>query len=194
MGTEQLSSLIVAKQNPVSLVHAARTAMAAIVSYAAARLLPLPEPYWAPISAMVVMQSTLGAALPVSAQRFVGTAIGALAGVAVATFFRQNLWAFGIAVFLIGVLCAVLRIERSAYRYAGITLAIVMLVPRSTRVWTIATHRFLEVSLGIAVGLLLSAVWPEPAFTASAARAPAPPSANGPATEGAQDSPSPRHP
>ena len=53
------------------------------------------------------------------------------------------------------------RVEKSAYRYASITLAIVMLVPRSTSAWLVAIHRFFEVSLGIAVGLMLSAFWPE---------------------------------
>jgi len=51
--------------------------------------------------------------------------------------------------------------ERSAYRYAGITLAIVMLVVRTQPVWIIAIHRFIEISLGIAAGLLMTAVWPE---------------------------------
>ena len=36
-----------------------------------------------------------------------------------------------------------------------------MLVPRSTSAWLVAIHRFFEVSLGIAVGLMLSASWPE---------------------------------
>ena len=107
------------------------------------------------------MQSTLGAAPPISVQRFVGTGIGAAVGAVTATWFRGNPWAFGTAVLLTGVLCAVLRVERSAYRHASITLAIVMLVPRSTSGWLIATHRFFEVSLGIAVGLMLSAFWPE---------------------------------
>jgi uncharacterized membrane protein YgaE (UPF0421/DUF939 family) len=107
------------------------------------------------------MQSTLGAALPISVQRFAGTAIGAAVAALTATYFPGNLWVFGVAVFLIGVLCAVLHIETSAYRYASITLAIVMLVTRSTSAWRIAIDRFFEVSLGIAVGLMLSALWPE---------------------------------
>jgi uncharacterized membrane protein YccC len=146
-----------------------------MLSYLAARLFRLPEAYWAPISTFIVMQSTLGAALPVSVQRFAGTGLGAVAGGATVTFFGGSLWGFGIAVFLIGVLCAVLRVERSAYRYACITLAIVMLVTRSTGVWLIAMHRFFEVSLGIVVGLLLSAVWPErPARVLRPPRAPSP--------------------
>ena len=157
----QLSKLIFTRENPSSLLNAARTAVAAIVSYLVARLFGLPEAYWAAISTLIVMQSTLGAALPVSVQRFAGTAIGAAVGAATATYLPGSVWAFGIAIFLVGILCAGFRVERSAYRYASITLAIVMLVPRSTSAWLVAIHRFFEVSLGIAVGLMLSAFWPE---------------------------------
>jgi uncharacterized membrane protein YccC len=157
----KLSALIVARDNPPSLIHAARTAVAAVASYLIAHVLRLPEAYWASVSTLIVMQSTLGAALPISVQRFVGTAIGAAAGAVAATYVPGNVWAFGVALFVIGALCTVLRVERSAYRYAGITLAIIVLVPRSTGAWFIAIHRFFEVSLGIAVGLALTALWPE---------------------------------
>ncbi|MGD0222479.1 MAG: FUSC family protein [Terriglobia bacterium] len=43
------------------LVHTLRTAVAAVGSVLIARLLRLPESYWAAITTMVVMQSTLGA-------------------------------------------------------------------------------------------------------------------------------------
>jgi uncharacterized membrane protein YccC len=161
MQPRPLTNWLVARKNPSSLLHAARTAVAAVVSYLVARLFHLPEAYWAPITTLIVMQSTLGAALPVSAQRLAGTALGALVGAAAATAFSGSVWAFGVAVFLIGLLCAAFRVERSAYRYASITVAILLLVPRSTSGWQIAMHRFFEVSLGIAVGLALSALWPE---------------------------------
>jgi uncharacterized membrane protein YccC len=161
MEIEEVRSLIVARENPCSLVHAVRTALAAVLSYLIARLFRLPEAYWATISTLIVMQSTMGAALPVSVQRFVGTGIGAAVGAAVATYFPGSLWAFGVAVLLVGLVFAVFRVERSAYRYTSITLAVVMLVTRSANYWLIAIHRFFEVSLGILVGLLLSAFWPE---------------------------------
>jgi uncharacterized membrane protein YccC len=160
-GDRQLSKFIVAKENPSSLVHAARTTGAAVLSYLIARLFRLPEAYWAPISTLIGMQSTLGASVPVSVQYFAGTAVGAMVGAVAATYFRESVWAFGIAVFMTGLFCAILRVERGAYRYATTTLVIVMLVTRSTSAWRIAIHRFFEVSIGIAVGLLLSALWPE---------------------------------
>jgi len=135
--------------------------VAAVASYLVARLFHLPEAYWAAMSALIAMQSGLGTALPISVQYFVGTGIGAAVGAVTAAHFGDSVWAFGLAVFLIGLLCAVLRVERSAYRYASVTLVIVMLITRSTGVWVIAIHRFFEVSLGIVVGLLLSEFWPE---------------------------------
>jgi hypothetical protein len=51
--------------------------------------------------------------------------------------------------------------EKSAYRYASITLAIIVLIPRSNAAWVVALHRFFEVSVGISVALALAALWPE---------------------------------
>ena len=144
------------------LIHSARTTVAAVASLVIAGLFKLPEAYWAAVTTMIVMQSTLGAALTVSKQRLAGTALGAAAGALLATYTGQNVIAFGVGLLLLGVICAGLRIERNAYRYAGITLAIVMLVTRTQPAWIIAVHRFIEISLGIAVGLILTAIWPEP--------------------------------
>ena len=142
------------------VAHAARTAIAAGASLASARLLRLPEAYWAPITTMVVMQSTLGAAWDVSKKRFLGTALGAAVGGLLATYVAPRLVTFTVTIFALGLVCALLRLDHSAYRFAGITLAIVMLVVRTAPPWVIAAHRFAEVSLGIAVALLLTALWP----------------------------------
>jgi uncharacterized membrane protein YgaE (UPF0421/DUF939 family) len=138
-----------------------RTAVAAVVSLLADRLMKLPQAYWAPITAIVVIQSTLGAALKVSGQRFAGTALGAVTGALLSTYFGNGVIAFTAGVFALGLLSAALHIDRSAYRFAGITVSIVMLIPGGAPPWVIGLHRFTEVSVGILVGLLLTAVWPE---------------------------------
>jgi len=143
------------------VVHSVRTAVAAMASVLAAGLFRLPETYWAPITTLVITQSSLGAALTVSWQRVVGTLLGALVGGLVASHFGPHVLVFGASVFLLGLLCAVARSDRSAYRFAGVTLAIVLLVPRTGLAWHIAFHRFAEVSIGIGVALLLAWVWPE---------------------------------
>jgi uncharacterized membrane protein YccC len=144
------------------VLHSARTAVAAVGSLVIARSCRLPEPYWAAVTTIVIMQSTLGAAWTVSKQRFAGTALGAAMGALLTAYTTQVVAAFGAGVFVLGVICALLRIGRNAFRYAGITLAIVMLIARAEPAWMIAIHRFLEISVGIAIGLALTAVWPEP--------------------------------
>ena len=149
------------RENLPSVIHSIRTAIAATVSLAVARLFGLPEAYWAAIATLVVMQSTLSATLLISIERIAATALGALAGALVASYFTGNLLAFAAAVFVLGLLCARFRMERTAYRYAGVTLAIIVLIPRPHAAWIIALHRFFEVSVGILVALVLVAVWPE---------------------------------
>jgi len=48
-------------------------------------------------------------------------------------------------------------LQRAARRVSVITLLIVMLITRVQNQWIIAMHRFTEVSIGIAVGLAISA-------------------------------------
>jgi uncharacterized membrane protein YgaE (UPF0421/DUF939 family) len=107
------------------------------------------------------MQSTLGATLTLSIERIVATAVGASVGALEANYCGANLIAFALAIVFTGVLSIAFRLEKTAYRYASITLAIVVLIPRSNPPWYVALHRFIEVSVGIIVALAVVAIWPE---------------------------------
>jgi uncharacterized membrane protein YccC len=149
------------EKNLPSITHAIRTAVAATVSVVIARLVQMPEAYWAAIATLVVMQSTLGATLTLSLERIVATAVGASVGALEASYFGANLFAFAVAIILTGLLSIAFRLEKTAYRYASVTLAIIVLIPRSAAPWIIALHRFIEVSVGIIVALAVVALWPE---------------------------------
>jgi uncharacterized membrane protein YgaE (UPF0421/DUF939 family) len=149
------------KEELPSLSHALRTAVAATLSVVIARLVGMPEAYWAAIATLVVMQSTLGATLTLSIERIVATAVGASVGAIESNYFGANLIAFAVAIFLLGILSFTFRLEKTAYRYASITLAIIVLIPRVNAPWNVATHRFIEVSVGILVALAFVAVWRE---------------------------------
>lgn len=150
------------------VVHSLRTAVAAVVSVAVAGLARLPEAYWAPVTTLVIAQSSLGAALAISRQRFAGTALGAAVSALVATYFGPRVFVFGGCVFLLGLLCALAHLDRNAYRFGGVTSAIVLLIPRAAPAWKTAFDRFAEVSIGIGVALLLAMVWPEVEHAAAA--------------------------
>jgi len=143
------------------LLHSLRTAVVAVTSLLVARLFRLPESYWAPITTVVITQSSLGGAFSISWQRFVGTILGALIGGIVATYFGPHILVYAICIFLLGIVCALTRSQYSAYRFGAVALTIVVLIPRTTAPWTIAFHRFAEVSIGIGVALFFTIVWPE---------------------------------
>ena len=156
----------ISKWGPLA-VHSARTAIAAVASILAARLVRLPEVYWAPITSIVITQSSLGAALSVSGERLVGTVLGTVIGAIAATYFGSNVLVFGAGVFILGLLSAAAHSNRNAYRFAGVTLAIVQLVPWAGTPWYFALHRFTEVCIGIGMALIFSVVWPEQEETVS---------------------------
>jgi uncharacterized membrane protein YgaE (UPF0421/DUF939 family) len=126
-----------------------------------ARSLNLPEFYWAPISTIVVILFVTDP-LIVAWLRFAGTALGAFVAALIATWFQPRWIVYGAGIFICGILCALLRIG-TAYRFAAITLSIVLLIGPGHAPWTVALHRFIEVSLGIAVALVATKIWRIPA-------------------------------
>jgi uncharacterized membrane protein YgaE (UPF0421/DUF939 family) len=150
----------VKKLAATTLLDAARTTVAAVLAMLLARLLRLPEFYWAPISAIVIIQSTIDPRI-IAWQRFAGTALGAAMGALIATVFPaspSNAWVYGGAIFLCGVICVLLRF-RGAYRFAAITLSIILLIVHTRVATIVAWHRFVEVSLGIGVALAIALLW-----------------------------------
>ena len=143
-----------------SLEQLARTTVAAMLSLYLANLLKLPESYWAAITSLIVMQSTFGDTLTVSGQRFAGTAMGAVAGALLSRYFGPSPLVFGAGVLILGVICLLLHLGRAASALANVTLALVVLVGTAETAFALAVHRFVEVSLGIVVALLLTWLWP----------------------------------
>lgn len=142
-------------------IHSARTAVTAVALMLVAQSLKLPEFYWAPISAIVILLSTINP-MTLAWQRFVGTALGAAIGALAATYFHPNWMVYGAGMFVCGIVSALLQIG-TAYRFAAITLTIVLLIAHTSSPWIVAMHRFIEVSVGIAVALLVTIIWPAPA-------------------------------
>src|ERR1700730_120913 len=117
------------KENLPSISHAFRTTVAATISILLGRLVGLPEAYWAAIATVVVMQSPLGATVPLAIERIVASALGASVGAIESTHFGANLFVFALAMLLLGLISFVLRLEKVGYSYACITLVIIVLIP-----------------------------------------------------------------
>jgi uncharacterized membrane protein YccC len=142
------------------LIMSLRTGFATVISLLLARALKLPEFYWAPISTIVVLLSTIDP-LTLAWQRFVGTALGAAVGALIASWLPPNWAVYGLGIVGCGVLSSILRLHY-AYRFTAITFTIVLLIRHTAAPWIVAVHRFVEVSLGIAVALAVALIWRVP--------------------------------
>src|SRR6202522_3378716 len=141
--------------SPANFRLAIKTALAGCLGMYFASLLHMPQPYWAAISAMIVMQINLGAAAKQSWIRFAATALGAAVSIPFMAVPGQRLLVFGVAVFVTVVLCTILHLE-DGKRLAAVTISIIMLVPNIGRPWVPALNRFLEVSFGILIALVVA--------------------------------------
>lgn len=143
-----------------SAKQAIKTAVAGVISLYFTDLFHLPQGYWAAITALIVMQSNVGATLNASRTRLAGTAVGAVVGGLFAATFGMNMLGFALAVAIAFFVCDLLHLAESQ-RLATVTIAIIMLIGSAKSAWIIALHRFTEVALGILVALVVSlTLWP----------------------------------
>jgi len=142
----------------MGLLPGLRTAIAAGLAYWLTELLHLPGGYWAAISAIVVMQSEVGATVTASRDRLAGTAIGAIVGWLTARTWHQHVMVFALGVMVVMLLCSLLP-YKNAGRLGGVTVAVIVLIPRPGPIWHIAVERFLEVSFGIFISLGVALAW-----------------------------------
>jgi uncharacterized membrane protein YccC len=136
------------------LIQAAKTALAATLTWWLAMSFGLHDGYWGAISAIIVLQSNFGATVSASRDRLLGTLIGALFGFAFSLVGFLP-WNFLFAVLTAVVVCGLLGL-RSSSRLAGVTIAIIMLVQVKGSHWLLPLHRVTEVLMGIVMAIAVS--------------------------------------
>ena len=114
----------------------------------------LHDGYWGSISAIIVLQSNVGATVTASRDRLLGTFMGAAFGFAFSVFGAPP-WNYILAVLLAIIVCGLLGLRNSS-RLAAVTITIIMLVPKSGPRWELALDRVGEVLLGIVVALAVT--------------------------------------
>jgi uncharacterized membrane protein YccC len=136
------------------VIDAAKTALAAALCWWLALRFGLHDGYWGSISAIIVLQSNVGATVTASRDRFIGTLMGAGFGFAFSVFGAPP-WNYIFAVLLAIVVCGLLSLRNSS-RLAAVTITIIMLVPSHGTRGGLALDRVGEVLLGIIVALAVS--------------------------------------
>lgn len=136
---------------------AVRSAVAATLAVALARLLGLAFPIYAMIAAVIVMDLSPARTRRLAWQRIAGTVLGGAIGAALSLAGASE-WVIFLGIAAAMLACVALRLEDAA-KLAGYVAAIVLLDHTATP-WTYAGWRVAETLLGIAVAVGVSAVPP----------------------------------
>lgn len=141
------------------LMLALRVTIAGFVAFALAHALSLPQGFWAVITAVIVMQASVGGSLKAAIDRFLGTFAGAVYGAAVAAFVpHQTVVQLGLTVVVALAPLAFLAAVNASFRVAPITALIVLLATTSQALGPLASaiERVLEITLGNVVGVAVA--------------------------------------
>jgi uncharacterized membrane protein YccC len=138
---------------------ALRVTIAGTLAFAVTRFFELPQGYWAVITAVVVMQASVGGSLKAAVERFTGTLAGAVYGGIVAALLPHgSTLSLGVTIVLALFPLALLAAIKPAFRVAPITSLIMLLPPTGQAIGPLASviDRVLEITLGNIVGVVVS--------------------------------------
>lgn len=139
-----------------------RVTMAGLVAFAVNHVFHLPQGYWTVLTAVLVVQGSVGGSIKVAVDRMIGTVGGAVYGAIVASLLPQA--SFGESATALGaglVPTALLAALNPSFRIAPVTVIIVLFSTASAQMGVIhyAVDRMLEIGLGAVIGLGVSLVF-----------------------------------
>ena len=73
----------------------------------------------------------------------------------------HGLISYALAIAILGLLCGLIKLHSSAFRFGAIALTVVVTSPDKAAVWLTAGTRFTDVALGILVALAVVRIWPK---------------------------------
>ncbi|MFC7052393.1 FUSC family protein [Hansschlegelia quercus] len=148
-----------ADRHAADVKFAVKVAVASVSAFVLATLLGLPQGYWSVISALIVVQASVGGTVTAAQERAVGTVIGSLVGGAAAFFHPHSLISTSITLTVVVAVLAFAAAGRPMLRLAPITAAILLVATANqTNTLEIAAERIMEVLLGCAIGVVATLV------------------------------------
>ncbi len=152
--------------------HGVKTGLATVLAYLAAEWLGLSYPYWAPITAVIVMQMSVADSIHMGLYRLTGTAVGAVIAAAAILVFPDTPALNMLALFLAVAFCAYMTRYDARSRMAAITASIVFLASLGQEHRLLfGMERVLEIAVGVACSFAVSVtLWPQRAGDALRAR------------------------
>jgi uncharacterized membrane protein YccC len=143
--------------NKAAGAHALRVMIACLAAYSLSLTLNLQHGYWSVFTALIVMQTSVGATLGAATDRLAGTVAGAVLGGIAVLITPLEPFEIGVSLILVVGVGSFAAARTPRLRNAGLTAAIVMLTRSpDIPVGGFVFQRILEIALGGVVGVIAS--------------------------------------
>ncbi|WJH32671.1 FUSC family protein [Paenibacillus sp. CC-CFT747] len=145
-----------------------KSAAASALSWEAARLAGSAHPYLAPITVILVIQTTIAGSLRHAYQRILGTVIGVLLTAAVARHLGIHWWSIGLLIFAGTGTARAFKLKDPVLHQVAMSILLVLIFENHTTSY--AWDRIRDTLIGAAAGVLLQYMVP-PDYTQKAGQA-----------------------
>lgn len=144
--------------DPVSLRFAARITIAAMAAYLLSVAVNLPEALWSVITALIVVQTSVGGTIGVGLDRLIGTLAGAvIGGIAASAHAIWPVLPIGPLLLVAVAPLSLFAVKKPSYRVAPVTAALMLLLVHGVEApLVIALDRVLEIFIGCVVGIAVA--------------------------------------
>jgi uncharacterized membrane protein YgaE (UPF0421/DUF939 family) len=153
-------------QNKTHLIW--KMAIASAISWEIAKLAGSNHPYFAPISVILCLQSTINRAIRFSYHRMVGTIIGISVTVLAAPYMPVNGWTVGIIILIGCYISKGLKNDETALHQVALTVLLVFVVGQKSGDYPI--DRFRDTLIGAIIAVLIHMLVSPPNFTREASK------------------------
>jgi len=134
-----------------------QVAVAGVVAFLIAHYTKLPQGYWAVITAVMIVQASIGASINAAADRIVSTSVGTIIGYLVAVSVPSTFVGTVAGLFIALVPLAMMAAKNPSYRIAPLTAAILFIAaPSHASVFLSGLHRVIEITIGSVIGVAVA--------------------------------------
>lgn len=132
-------------------------AIGSALAWEIAKLLGSKHPYLAPLSVILCQQTTFNQTVQLSLRRAVGTILGILLTVLIATHIQLNGWFLGLLL-LLGSYCTKwLNLDMKVLHQVALTILFVFVFEEHSKSY--ALDRMRDTSIGVIVAVVLQFIW-----------------------------------
>jgi uncharacterized membrane protein YgaE (UPF0421/DUF939 family) len=127
------------------------------LSWEVAKLMGSDHPYLAPLSVILSLQSTMDKTVSLSIKRVIGTMIGIIVTVLVASHLSVNGWTLGLLILIGCFIAKYLKLDKKVIHQVALTVLFVFSFEHQTKHYAI--DRMRDTLIGVLVAGIIQIVW-----------------------------------